>query len=600
MSEIKLLSEKVINHINAGEVVERPLSVVKELVENSLDAGATFVEINFENGGRNLISIRDNGKGMDRDDLHLAIQRHATSKINEDDIQNIIHFGFRGEALPSIASVSNMSIASVKEGSDAWQVNLVEGKIESENPSNIVLGTKIEVRDIFSYTPARLRFLKTENSENLAVTDLIKRFAVVNPLVHFKLFVDSKEKLDFESENNKEVFNQRSCEILSENFYKNSVELNYESEGMYISGFASIPTFNKGNSLSQFIYVNNRFVKDKVLQSAIRAAYVNLIPRGRYPVIILKLQMDPYKVDVNVHPTKAEVRFNNEAHVKAAIIKTIREALKPKSSDISTEISNKFVENISAKLPVHKPLDLSFSRKETNDNFDVRESSKFEYKTPASMHTSNVIPKDENKIIKESEDRVESHVLGYAKCQIGNSYIVAESEKGMVLVDQHAAHERIVLEKIRKAKQGCEVLKQNLLILLIIEKDENFCLKLLDEKGLFLQYGFEIEKYGINAISINSIPKEFSKADAEKMIAEILEYYEESDDLNRLPQKFEEFFSSVACHGSIRAGRKLTIEDMNQILRDIESTEFSAQCNHGRPTYTIIEKEDLHKLFERL
>jgi len=595
MSQIKVLSEKVINHINAGEVVERPISVVKELVENSLDAGANDIEINFENGGRNLVSVKDNGSGMNRDDLHLAIQRHATSKLNEDDIQNITHFGFRGEALPSIASVSNVSISSIGSEGEAWQIHLKEGKVDSQNPCNISKGTKIEVRDIFSYTPARLRFLKSENSENLAVTDLIKRFAVINPKANFKLIIDGKEKLNFKAESNEEELEKRCCEILAPQFYENSVKLDYKSDGMYIRGFASIPTFNKSNSLSQFLYVNDRFVKDKVLLMAVRAAYMNLIPKGRYPVIILQLGLDPRKVDVNVHPTKAEVRFRDENHVKAAIIKTVREALKSKSANISTEISARFVESI-AKNAVHQPLDLSYAKPQSNDNSFVSESRTPTYMAPESMAAR---PPIEQKVEIEIE-KIADHFLGYAKCQIGNSYIVAESEKGMVLVDQHAAHERVVLEKIRKIKEGKKVERQNLLIPVILEKDENLIDMVLEQKNIFQQYGFAIEKYGINALAINSIPKEFSKVDTEKFMTEIFEYFEESNDLNKLPQKFEEHFSSVACHGSIRAGRKLTIEEMNQILRDIESTEFSAQCNHGRPTYTVINSEDLHKLFERI
>lgn len=591
MSKIKVLSEKVINHINAGEVVERPISVVKELVENSLDAGASEIQVEFNNGGRDLISVKDNGSGMSPEDLKIAIQRHATSKLNEDDIQNITHFGFRGEALPSIASVANMSIASVREGQDPWQINLREGKIENEHPAKIRQGTRIEVRDIFSYTPARLRFLKSENSENLAVTDLIKRFAVINPGIAFKLTIDGKVKLNFSSG---QTGDEAACAILDSQFYKNAVKLEYSSEGMEISGFASIPTFNKNNTLSQFLYVNGRFVKDKVLQSAVRAAYVNLIPKGRYPAVILRLKLDPYKVDVNVHPTKAEVRFRNENHVKAAIIKTIREALREKSSNISTEISEKFVNKL-VEQTVHQPLGMNFLRKRSNDNEYASEP------TPPKFHAPQqevVMPQPKAQPVIEKEEA--PHILGYAKCQIGSSYIVAECDRGMVLVDQHAAHERIVLERIRKIKAGGKVEQQRLLIPAIIERDESLINLILEKSDLFANYGFSIERYGVKAIAVSAVPKEFNKADTEKFMGEVFDYFEDSEDLNRLPQKFEEHYSSVACHGSIRAGRKLTLEEMNQILRDIESTEFSAQCNHGRPTYTIINSEDLHKLFERM
>lgn len=585
IKQIKILSEKSINHINAGEVVERPISVVKELVENSLDAGATEVIVEMENGGRNLISISDNGHGISKDQLSIAIQRHATSKLDESDINNICNYGFRGEALPSIASISNMTITSKLDGSnDSWALEVKGGEKETLRPASCNVGTTVEVRDIFSFTPARLKFLKSVASENLAAVDLLQKFAIANPKIKFKLILDNKTKLNYS--NVSENYEGRAVEILGNDFLNNYNKFEYQGTDFKIWGFAGLPTFNKNTTSYQYFFVNGRSIKDKVLISAVKVAYLNLIPHGRHCAAIVFVEMSPYLVDVNVHPTKAEVRFRDPDYIKSAIIKSIRDSLKETNVQTSSEISQKFFKGIQNVSYTPRPSISTFAQAR-----EIYEPQKLRTYEPPKVTVN------ENTTLPSIEEEPE---LGYAKCQIGNMYIIAENKDGLILVDQHAAHERLVLEKMKSQLESGKISSQILLVPEIIDLDEKLAYALISHKDDLQKLGIQIDKMGNSGVAVREVSSILGKVNIKELIIDLAEFIDEHGDSSFLKEKIDLILGNIACHSSVRAGRKLGIDEMNAVLRQMESTQFASQCNHGRPTFTKISLNDLHKLFERL
>lgn len=590
MAKIKLLSEKTINQIAAGEVVDRPIAVIKELVENSIDAKATKIIVEIEEGGHNLISISDNGFGIEKEQLSLALERHATSKLDESDINKIIHFGFRGEALPSIASVSKLKIISKAQGSDdAWEISVNGGEKSSIKPASRDYGTTVEVRDIFSFTPARLKFLKSQRSEVTAAQDLIYKFALANENVSFKLISNGKITLDIAATIESSAETQL-VEIMGKDFIANSIQFSGENEFAKVYGYAGLPTLNSGSSLNQYYFVNNRSIKDKILITAVKVAYQNLIPHGRYPKIVLFVELDPYKVDVNVHPTKAEVRFRDANEVKSLIISTIRSALKDKLYAASSSVGSNYVVNKNRSYNYepakHIVQDIQnpnmFVRPITTDNNFISEPIKQTYQSPANT----------NRLFDEPP-------LGYAKCQIGNTYIISETKEGLIIVDQHAAHERLVLEKIKEQLSNGNIKSQQLLLPEVIELSSSCIFKLSEYQDQLEKFGFAMQVISEKVIHITQIPTIFGKLEIQEFMKDIAEYLLEHDGVDIIQEKKDFILGNIACHSSIRAGRKMNIEEMNALLREIERTPFSGQCNHGRPTHTKLTIGDLEKIFER-
>lgn len=589
MNKIHLLSEKTINRIAAGEVIERPASVVKELVENAIDAGAKNIAVELERGGHNFISVSDDGCGINAEELPTALARHATSKLNEDDINNISFYGFRGEALPSIGSVARMRLISkTPSAPHAFEISIEGGDISAVKPAARANGTTIEVRDIFCFTPVRLKFLKSELAEKLAVVELLERFALANPNIGFKYTYDGS--IIFECKPTLEL-NQRILEVLGEKFITNSHHFDIMGNNIALHGFAGLPTFNHANSARQYTFVNRRTIKDKTVFSALKTAYQNLIPQGRHPALVLFMTIDPYAVDVNVHPSKIEVRFRDEQEVRSLIVSTIRELLRqplitptPRASQTMVPANN--WQNYSKPLP--SPMQISAAH----------ETSSPAYTAPAPQQSAHVALKTDFAALKQSAIMA-SHPLGEARCQIGELYIISETEEGIVIVDQHAAHERLVLEKMKEQLRTGTIKSQLLLVPEIVDLGQVQAARLLAHAQELKKLGLTIEKNGITQVLIREVPIIFNNTSIKEIIKDLAAYIYDNDCTDILEKKRDDILGNFACHHSIRSGRKLNIHEMNAVLRDIENTDFAGQCNHGRPTYVKLSKAKLADMFER-
>lgn len=633
---IRVLTTNTINKIAAGEVVDRPLSVVKELVENSIDAGATEIEVEISRGGRNFISVTDNGKGIKKDEIELALERHATSKLKEEDISNIQYLGFRGEALPSIAAVSKLKIMSKNfECNEAWEIEVIGGEKSNLKPISRNVGTTIQVKDLFFSTPARLKFLKSEASETSASIELLNKLALSRENISFKLISNDKVIVDTKSQD-VSILNssQRLEDIIGKKFIDNAIKFSIEDEETKVYGYASIPTYNAATSLNQHFFINKRFVKDKVLSIAVKAAYRNLIPHNRFPQIALYLDIDPKFVDVNVHPTKAEVRFRDGQKIKSIIINAIRTAIskaelmsnkelandavrffKPQGTfytkpreDNNKAVDKLFVNNekptkqhgLRNLINSHEAIigeDIDLHSSESKDNDKEISDKKNDEK-----YLSNFIKNEiEHRNIEDNKNILnEEYPLGFAKCQIDKTYIVAEKSGSLILVDQHAAHERLTLEKIKIQLKKGKVESQILLIPEIVELGKVLTEEIVQKKDSLKVFGLIIERNGISQILIRQIPSIFQNLDINSFVRSIAENIYLFDDIELIYEKIEEIWGNIACHSSIRAGRVLNLEEMNALLRQIEQTSFSEQCNHGRPTFIKLEMKDIRKIFERL
>jgi len=603
--ELKLLSPVTINRIAAGEVVERPASAIKELVENSLDANASKIDITICNSGRNLIIISDNGHGMDQAELELAVERHTTSKLDEDDILAIESFGFRGEALPSIASISRMKITSKTSESDcAWSIDVLGGEKHPVIPASLNQGTRIEIRDLFFATPARLKFLKSEKSEAQYIIDIINKLAIAHHNVAFSLTIADKIVINTKSIGDK---GSRIAEILGENFISNAVEIDHIDGDIKVRGFASIPTFNRGSSSEQYLYVNNRPVKDKLLLTAVKIAYLDYLARDRHPYVVIFIELPFREVDVNVHPAKSEVRFRDSNRIKNIIISSLKSGIIKSAQSTSSEISQKVIESLVAESfsPARDPI--------------VRPAINFDYSQykQTKLHDSAHIIRDANlrnsdfsSPINEERQIIstpisspsvtqESLRLGIAKCQLHQTYIVAQSNDSIIIVDQHAAHERLVYEKLKKSFYAKNIAKQRLLIPEIIELDLKRSTKLLEQKESLALLGVTIDSCGGNSVIITEIPALLSNCNIVSLINDISDDLVEYEENITLSQISDQILGTFACHNSVRSGRNLNIEEMDCLLREMEQTPFSGQCNHGRPTYVELKLSDIAKLFGR-
>ncbi len=612
MMIIRHLSENIINQIAAGEVIERPANVVKELVENAIDAGATRIEIVTANGGKNLIKVSDNGCGIPEDQLTLAVSRHCTSKIT-DDVHNICFLGFRGEALPSIGSVAKLKLTSrTQDAESAAEIIVTAGKIVGPKPAAANPGTIVEVRDLFFVTPARLKFMKTDRAEMNAITDMVKRIAIAFP--HIRFFLSGPDRTSMElpaTENNTQGQLQRITQIMGKEFAPNSVVLNAERESVRLTGFACLPSFNRSNSLHQFAYVNGRPVRDKFLWGAIRGAYADVMPRDRYPVSILFIDLPPADVDVNVHPAKADIRFRDSGLIRGLIVGAIREALHQTGVRPTSTRSEAMLAAFQTQQPLNTVKNTpQFSSYSPQSHYFAAASMVHKPLEPAGSFAlkENFAPIMEgletlsgDVYIPSTESSLEelSYPLGAARAQIHKNYIIAQTQDSLIIVDQHAAHERLVYEALKNALYSKPLPSQLLLIPEIVELSEEDATCLLAHKEALQKFGLGIEPFGPGAIVVRETPSMLGEIDVQALIKDLADEAAEYDTTDNLKAMLDYVAATMACHGSIRSGRLLRPEEMNALLRQIEETPNTGTCNHGRPTYIELKLADIERLFGR-
>ena len=599
--KIRRLGEGTINRIAAGEVVERPASAVKELVENALDAGARRIDIAVSNGGADLILVEDDGEGMDADDLLLAIERHATSKLprdrgGEDDLSHIETLGFRGEALPSIGAVSRLSVASRTKTSDAHEIRVEGGAVTKPAPIGFLAqgqsGTRVEVRELFYATPARLKFLKSSRSEDLATTDIVKRLAMAHPEVAFTLTFDGRRTLDLAAE--ADLFEgrlKRLSRLMGRDFADNAAPVDAVREGARITGYAGLPTYNRANSLMQFLFVNGRAVRDKLLIGAVRGAYADFLAGDRYPALALFVECDPAFVDVNVHPAKTEVRFRDAGLIRGLIVSSLKATLAEAGHRASTTVAGAA---LSALKPQSAPY---YYQPEQRPSAGVADAAR-QFHAPlfADGTVQSLSARVEN---VPSNPQIEELPLGLARAQLHETYIVAQTQNGIVIVDQHAAHERLVYERMKKLLATGSVARQPLLIPEVVELDPAEVDRVAARAGELAELGLVIEPFGPDAVLVREVPAMLGKIDAKALMRDLADDIAETGSALSLKERLEEVSGTLACHMSVRAGRRLNAEEMNALLREMEATPHSGQCNHGRPTYVELKLSDIERLFGR-
>lgn len=612
MSRIKQLSPETINRIAAGEVIERPASVVKELVENAIDAGANQIEVVTVAGGTSLIRVTDNGSGMTRAELDLAIERHATSKLREDDLFDIRQLGFRGEALPSIGSIARLSIASrARDQQDGWEIVVDRGKRHAARPAALDFGTRVEVRELFSATPARLKFLKTERAENMAIGDIVKRLAMAHPEVEMTLTTGERTGLRLARvTRDRDGLLQRLSRIMGRDFLSGALAVEAERDGISITGFASLPTLNRGDATMQFLFVNGRPVRDKVLIGALRAAYGDFLPRGRQPLVALFLQLDPRDVDVNVHPTKAEVRFRDAGRVRGLIISALRYAL-DEAGHRAADAGGRATIDIAAAFAAGRASAPAAAATRAYTGGTNRHTTS--RPTPPQYISRGMAEASQApfEVLSAPSGRVEAadpsidmataqaRPLGAVRAQVHQNYIIAQTENSVVIVDQHAAHERLVYQRMKAMLAAGEVVRQGLLIPEIITLDPDEVALLMEAAAALDQLGLTIEKFGVDAVAVREIPAILGKTDVANLVRDLVSELLEEGNARLLQERLEAVCSSMACHGSVRSGRRLSLPEMDALLREMERTPGSGQCNHGRPTYVELQLSDIERLFGR-
>ncbi|CAK7254870.1 MULTISPECIES: DNA mismatch repair endonuclease MutL [unclassified Shinella] len=599
---IRQLSETLINQIAAGEVIERPASAAKELIENALDAGATRIEIATAGGGKTLLRVTDNGSGMAPADLELAIRRHCTSKLDKD-LLDIRTLGFRGEALPSIGSVAKLSLLSrTAEAGEGAEISVTGGRVEPVRPAAANRGTVVEVRDLFFATPARLKFLKSEKAEASAIADVVRRMAIAFPHVRFVLSGSDRTTLEFPATGSDRL--ARIAQVLGRDFRDNAIEIDAAREGVRLTGFAGVPTFNRGNSLNQFAFVNGRPVQDKLIWSALRAAYAETIPHGRYPVAVLAIEIDPALVDVNVHPAKSDVRFRDPGLVRGLIIGAIREALAREGDRAATTGAAGLMRAFRPEThrpqtpwsPAASPYRPFQTAGAAAPHFSERQTGFADFAAPSARGEPAFAPPS---TAPRDEEPPQRHPLGAARAQLHENYIVAQTEDGLVIVDQHAAHERLVFEAMRNALHARPVPAQALLIPEIVDLPEDDCDRLVSHAEEFARLGLGIERFGPGAVAVRETPAMLGEMDAAGLVRQLADELAEWDTASGLKNKLEYLAATMACHGSVRSGRRMRPEEMNALLRQMEATPGSGQCNHGRPTYIELKLSDIERLFGR-
>jgi DNA mismatch repair protein MutL len=599
--KIRRLAEGTINRIAAGEVVERPAAAVKELVENALDAGAHRVEIATTNGGADLIVIEDDGEGMDAGDLLLAIERHATSKLprlhGDDDLTRIATLGFRGEALPSIGAVARLAIASRTATSEAHEIRVDGGQLSGPSPAGFRSkgqhGTRVEVRELFFATPARLKFLKSARSEDLATLDVIKRLAMSRPDVAFTLIMDGRRALELPAEGDMlDARLKRLSKIMGRDFADNAAPVNVERESVHITGHAGLPTYNRANAQMQFLFVNGRPVRDKLLVGAVRGAYADFLARDRHPALALFLECDPAFVDVNVHPAKTEVRFRDAGLVRGLIVSSLKHTLAESGHRASTTVAVAALAALRPQASAPYAYQQDYSRAPAG----MYEAARNFYAPPqASMGGFVPAARIEEPTAQPTPDLP----LGVARAQLHETYVVAQTPDGIVIVDQHAAHERLVYERMKKALEQGGIARQPLLIPEVVELDPAEVTRVAARASELAELGLVLEAFGPDAVMVREMPAMLGKADIKALVRDLADDIAETGNALSLKERLEEVAGTLACHTSVRAGRRLTGEEMNALLREMEATPHSGQCNHGRPTYVELKLADIERLFGR-
>jgi DNA mismatch repair protein MutL len=567
---IRRLSEGTVNRIAAGEVIERPASVVKELVENAIDAGATRIDIAFRGGGRSLIKVSDDGIGMDAGDLDLAIERHATSKLSDDALIDIRTLGFRGEALPSIGAVSRMSIISRPQGGEDAHAVIVEGGVRREvRPAALSRGTEIEVRDLFFATPARLKFLRSERSETAEAADVVRRLALAHPAIGFSFVTEERRLIDAPPG---ETQAGRIRRIMGADFIGNAVLFEAERDGLRAEGHAGLPTWSRAHGAMQFSFVNGRPVRDKLLAGAIRGAYADLMTRARFPAIVLFVTCPSDRVDVNVHPAKAEVRFRDAALVRSLIVGAIRRCLGAGNHAANTDLAR---QTVASFRPMTAPTYSGFAETQAAFAMDMPLAAPI------------------------AEETASDNPLGAARAQLHDNYILAQTAGGLVLVDQHAAHERLVYERLKRERAGAGIAAQPLLVPEVINLDPTEVERIAGAAELLGQSGLAVEAFGDGAVIVREVPAALAGGNIAGLIRDLADELAELDKANTVEERINHVLATIACHHSVRSGRKLRPEEMNALLREMERTPNSGQCNHGRPTFIELKLSDIERLFGR-
>ncbi|MGR3570582.1 DNA mismatch repair endonuclease MutL [Brevirhabdus sp.] len=627
-TRIRQLDDAAINRIAAGEVVERPASAVKELVENALDAGASRIEVAYADGGKTLIRVTDDGHGIAADDLPLALSRHATSKIDGSDLLNIHSFGFRGEALPSLGAVGRLSLMSRAKGSsEAAEIRVAGGQLDPVRPAALPRGTVVTLRDLFHATPARLKFLRSDRAEAQAIGDVVRRLAMAEPHVGFTLTDVSGGgegrsllRLDPAQGELFDVLATRLTRLLGRDFSANALRIDAEREGLRLTGFAALPTYSRGSAVTQYLFVNGRPVRDRLLLGALRVAYRDFLSRDRHPAAVLNVICDPQRVDVNVHPAKAEVRFRDPGLARGLIVSGLRHALAEAGHRASTTVAGSALgamrpEGAAPAARIYQMDRAGFGAAHPARTWQAPDRAGLPAAGSApglapDLAAAELAPTDAPGFAETAapsaraeetapDPQAQALPLGAARAQLHENYIVAQTETGMVIVDQHAAHERLVYERLKRQMQQNGVASQTLLIPEIVELSEDDVGRLLDFAPELARFGLVCDAFGGGAIAVRETPAILGQVDAAGLIRDIADELADLGDSGSLAARLEAILSRVACHGSIRSGRRMRAEEMNALLREMEATPHSGQCNHGRPTYVELRLADIERLFGR-
>lgn len=609
---IRLLPPTLINQIAAGEVIERPASALKELVENAIDSGARRIDITLDDGGRTLIAVADDGCGMTADEISLAVERHATSKLADEDLLNIATLGFRGEALPSIASVARMTISSraAKDGEladAAWSLTIEGGNKGEIQPSSLRRGTRIEIRDLFYATPARLKFLKTSRTELTHAIDTVKRLAMSRPDIAFTLESEDRTHLRYEA-NGGDLLDARLArlgEVLGREFTENALPIEAEREGIRLTGFAGLPTLNRGNARLQYLFVNGRPVQDRLLSGALRGAYADFLARDRHPLVALFLEAPPGMVDVNVHPAKAEVRFRDSGIVRGLLVGALKHALNEAGHRASTTVADAALGAFQPGRGV--PLQGNYRYAPSRPSPGLAAAA-MAFQSPAGETALQGFDAPNGAFVPvpaadaDADEAREAYPLGAARGQLHETYIISQTGDGIVIVDQHAAHERLVYERMKTALENGGIARQGLLIPEVVELDEASAARIADHAHELAELGLAVEAFGATAVVVRETPGPLGNCDVKGLVRDLADELDGPDGLGAgkaLRERLEDVAATMACHGSVRAGRRLTGSEMDALLREMEATPHSGQCNHGRPTYVELKLADIEKLFGR-
>lgn len=589
---IRQLNETAINQIAAGEVVERPASAIKELVENAIDAGAARIDVDYADGGKRLIQVTDNGCGIASEDLALAMSRHATSKIDGSDLLNIQSFGFRGEALPSLGAVGKLTLTSRTATGSGAELQVMGGQLSPVRPAAMQPGTRATLRDLFYATPARLKFLRSDRAEAQAIADVVKRLAMAEPAIAFSLRDTVTDRMVFQVQAEQgDMFSAlrgRLGQIMGRDFVDNAIAVDAEREGINLTGFAGLPTYSRGAAVAQYLFVNGRPVRDKLLLGALRGAYADFLSRDRHPAVALFVECDPTLVDVNVHPAKSEVRFREPAMVRGLIVSGLRHALAEAGHRASTTVSSAALGAFTPE-PTGQPRVYQMDRPRNAPGYS------------GLAETATMFEPQPSARVEEDAPQVEAQhrPLGAARAQLHENYILSQTEDGLVIVDAHAAHERLVYEKLKAQMANTGVGAQALLIPEVISLSEGDMALLMEQNATLSQMGLSIEPFGQGAVAVQSVPALLGHVDVQRLVLDIVDELSDGGTQQSLQTQLDAILSRVACHGSVRTGRRMQADEMNALLREMEATPHSGQCNHGRPTYVSLAMSDIEKLFGR-